>query len=204
MKKNIQLLSKTVILIVVNLRPYTIDADIFSMAVLIAEILSEKTKNYQQAIREHRCKNAQNFPIPWITPVEIQQMMDDVFNLETTPDKYNDYADHQNNMNNFINLELKKTGKKMLISRLRNTSLNEEQERLSSLKENCAVFSASVEHFFYGKENIEDTLHSINESSFFQPQKKFKIDATVTLQSATDQFKSMHYTLGEEDSTLCI
>lgn len=186
---------------VVNQKPYTIDADTFSMAVIIAEVLSEK--NYQQAISEQHRKKAKELPIPWITPVEIQKMMGDVFNLETSPDKFNDFTDHQNNMNNFISLELKKLAKKMLVSRLRNSSLNDEIERLSSLKENSAVFSASVERFFDGKEKMENTLNSINDSCFFQP-KKFKADATVTLQSATDQFKSMHYSLGEEDSTLCI
>lgn len=190
-------------------KPYEIYADIFSLAVIIAEILTEKAKNYQQALREQQYKNkeANECLSPWISPAQIQEMMDDVFNLQTVPDKFDDFTDHQNNMHQFILLELKKLSKNMLTSRLRNSSLSDELERIKDIKENCEIFTASVKCFFSGKEELENTLSSIHDTycgSFFQPLSKFKIDTSHSIQSATKQFKSMHETLAAEDVSLFI
>ncbi|WP_298623893.1 protein kinase [uncultured Legionella sp.] len=182
-------------------KPYEIYADIFSLAVIIAEILSEKTKNYQQALREQLYKNKKDSPFlsPWISPKQIQEMMDDVFDFKTTPDKFSNFTDHEENMHQFILLELKKLAKNMLLSRLRNSSLSDELTRIKELVNNCAELAPSMEKFISGKQEVEKALTSIYENycCFYQPQKKVSVDS-LSIQDATEKFKSMHTTLSED------
>ncbi|PWY56796.1 protein kinase family protein [Legionella qingyii] len=185
-----------------NQQPYKKDHDIFSLGIIIAEILTRK--NYQQAIKEHKKQFTAEIVTPRMSDTQMKTQMDDVFKPEVIPDQYNNYQDHQYNMQNFMLQELKKLAIKMVVTRLRHSSLKEEIERLEALEKNSLKFSKKMESFFESKSNTQASLNKMNikfNAGLFFPQKEFTISSP---QDATECFKSMHSATDEENYKLFI
>ncbi|CDZ75778.1 serine/threonine kinase US3 [Legionella massiliensis] len=185
--------------------PFDIYADIFSAAVIIAEILTKS--NYQQKIREEKSKVTADIVTPRISGWQIQKMLEDVFKPEPDEaDNFGSFEDHERNMQNFILLELKKLAKKMLTTRLNGSSLTEEIERLDTIDKDCQQFSEEVRRYWdsckqleISTQQLQSTVNAIHErytAGLFFPQKKFQINS---IKSATECFKSIH-TETEESS----
>ncbi|WP_242605353.1 protein kinase domain-containing protein [Fluoribacter gormanii] len=185
-----------------NQQPYKKDHDIFSLGIIIAEILTKN--NYQQAIKEHKKQFTTEIVTPRMSDTQMKAQMDDVFKPEVIPDHYNSYQDHQNNMQNFMLQELKKLAIKMVVTRLRNSSLKEEIERLEDLEKDSLKFSKKMESFFESKSNTQASLNKMNikfNAGLFFPQKEFTISSP---QDATECFKSMHSATDEANYKLFI
>lgn len=185
-----------------NQKPYQKGHDYFSLGVIIAEILTQN--NYQKAIRDHRALVAHEIITPRISPTQIQLVMDDVFKPETIPDQYDSIADHQTNIRHFMLLELKKLAKKMLITRLQDSSLHDEIHRIETIEKDCRKFSKKMEHFCDVKEEVQAALNKMNNkfnAGFFLPQKEFQINSA---KDATECFKEMHSSLAADDFSLYI
>ncbi|MBA2653389.1 MAG: hypothetical protein H0U73_14170 [Tatlockia sp.] len=146
------------------------------------------------------------FDAPKITPEQIQEILDDVFNyegLEIAPDQYDNLIDCKTNLQNFIILELKKLAKKMLITQLADSSLDKELERLKVMKKNYKSVSSGIEQFWNGS-NLETTMNNIQSysGSFFKPQRDFSLKKQTkeqleaaqkeALREATERFKEVH------------
>ncbi len=183
-----------------NQKPYQCEHDYFSLGVIIAEILT--TKNYQKAVREIKAAVAHEIVTPRISPAQIQKAMDDVFKPEAGDDQYDSVTAHQLNMQNFMLLELKKLAKKMIITRLRNSSLDEEIHRIEAIEKDCRKFAKNMERFCDVKKQVNTSLDNMNRkfnAGFFLPQKEFKVESA---QEATDCFKIMHSSIAEDDFKL--
>ncbi|KTD39055.1 putative protein kinase [Legionella moravica] len=182
--------------------PYHKEHDYFSLGVIIAEILT--SRNYQKAIREQKALVAHELFTTRISPSLIQQAMDDVFKPETVEDHYDSVSDQQKNLQHFMLVELKKLAKKMIMTRLRHSSLDEEIHRIETIEKHVHKFSKKVEHFWDAKDELQASLNKMNRNfsaGFFLPQKEFQINSA---QDATECFKEMHQSIAEDDFTLYI
>ncbi|KTC91172.1 protein kinase family protein [Fluoribacter dumoffii] len=181
-------------------RPYKKEHDIFSLGVILAEILSNN--NYQHAIREHKKKHVNDIVTPKITPKQIRALLADVFIPDALSEQHDSYEDHQKSMHNFMLLELKKLSLRMITTRLSNSSLKDEIERIEAIAQNCDKFSKKMKAYFDNKEDVEHSLNKMNKkfnAGLFFPKKEIKIHS---IEEATEWFKKLHAATEEEVFTL--
>lgn len=178
--------------------PYDIDADIYSLGVVVAEILTQK--NFQQLLSEELRRTAKPISSPNVTFEQLELLMDDVFKIEELHERYENYNDYKINMDNFIIMELKKLARKMLISPLPDLFLENEIASLKSIKEDCPRFSDNIEQLFLLQTNLQNMINSKNR--FFLPE--FKTNISPVICEATNYFKLTHSPREEHDNGLNI
>lgn len=99
-------------------------------------------------------------------------------------------------------LELKKLSLRMITTRLSNSSLKDEIERIEAIAQNCDKFSKKMKAYFDNKEDVEHSLNKMNKkfnAGLFFPKKEIKIHS---IEEATEWFKKLHAATEEEVFTL--
>ncbi|MBA2657678.1 MAG: hypothetical protein H0U70_11980 [Tatlockia sp.] len=163
-------------------QPYGIFAEIYSLAVIFAEILTKKGErkgelNFQQFINDEKKKIINIiFDRPKIKPQALKEFLDDVLQWDkqkTLPESYEKLADFKSNIKNFIRGELKILTQKMFEVQLGNLSLKDEMKRLKTMQKSYRLFSIAVEQFWGGHE-LENMIKDIPHSQALKTE-KFKL-----------------------------
>lgn len=178
--------------------PYDADADIHSLGVVVAEVLTNN--NFQQLLKEEIIKTSQLISAPNISFKQLEDMMSDVLKAEPIPERYEGYEDHKTNMDNFIFLKLSILARKMLISPLPESFLENEIADLYALREDCRLFSVNIEQLLKHQSNLQNMLNSKNR--FFHPE--LKINMSPIVSEATNYFKLIHSSKEENENKLSI
>lgn len=180
----------------IEFTPYDKDADIYSLGVVVTEILTGK--NFQQLLRDELKKTCHLICSPNISFEQLELMMDDVLKIESISERYESYEDHINNMDNYIFLQLSILARKMLTAPHPDLFLENEIAALKELKEDCQLFSENIKQLLQHKLNLQNMLNSRNR--FFHPELNINISPIVS--EATNYFKLIHSPKEEDDNKL--